>query len=442
MKKVIALAVITLLWSPVSLASGVTLVQTVEVRKGLNAYQYQLDNGLTVVLIPNQAAPLTTICHWVKAGSLHETPGVTGIAHLFEHMMFRPLKPGTPSFFERAARLGVQVNANTRFGSTVFTSTVPQINLEQMLKLEADRFTKLVVTPELLRIEKEAVRSEYSTKFDADPVFDLWYSIYVAGFPGHPYGWMIIGFREDLDNISAADCNAFFKKYYTAKNTGLFIGGNFDHNDVLEIVVRYYGEWTPGVETALPEAYQHKEDGYIFKSGRIVSQSPMLLAGYRIPEYDGENHLLLKLADHILFDSDYSLAKDRLMYEKKVVSSIDSFNFDYDRSMLKAMMLLMPGVSIKSVVHELNELPNDFRSLSDEEFSTYLREFQIEAAEAMFRNMSLVSLLSLSWGKFGDIRHITDLAREPASITKAALQTFIDTYVTKNNMVVVMNKSE
>ena len=114
------------------LPKGVKLIKEVRLRDKVTAAQYELANGLTVVLLPNKLAPLTSVYHWVKAGSLHETPGITGIAHLFEHMMFRPLTPDEPTFFMKVKKLGVAANAFTEFAMTVYTSTVPTKNLHEL----------------------------------------------------------------------------------------------------------------------------------------------------------------------------------------------------------------------------------------------------------------------------------------------------------------------
>ena len=203
------------------------------INSSVTTEEYKLPNGLSVFLTVNRFAPNTVISHWVKVGSLHEKNGITGIAHLFEHMMFRPLKPGNPSFFDIAGKLGADFNANTRFESTYYYTAVPNKNLMSLLEAESNRFKNLRVTDDMLDAERKAVWSEYSTKFDANPHIDLWFQIYQKAYVGHPFGWMIIGFREDLDKIKANDCNEFFKNYYTPNNTGLFVTGNFDSEKIL-----------------------------------------------------------------------------------------------------------------------------------------------------------------------------------------------------------------
>ncbi|NJO12598.1 MAG: insulinase family protein [Gammaproteobacteria bacterium] len=229
--------------------AAVALKQKLELRGGAKVYEYVLPNQLTLIIIEKPDAPLTSIYHWVKAGSLDETPGITGIAHLFEHMMFRPLAPEEPSFDDKVNKFGASINANTRFESTVYTTTIPTRHLATVLQAEAARFKGLKVTDELLNIEREAVRSEYQTGLDTNPILDFWYTTYIKSFPEHPLGWQIVGVREDLDKIKAADCNAFFAKHYRPNNTGLIIGGAVSAPQVLRLVEASYGDWGAGAQT-------------------------------------------------------------------------------------------------------------------------------------------------------------------------------------------------
>ena len=439
----LAALVVAGLGGPAAAVAGATelpaLMKQVALRGELSAYQYRLDNGLTVVLTPNPAAPLVSIYHWVKAGSLHETPGVTGIAHLFEHMMFRPVGPGRPDFWAHVARLGGDANASTRFESTVYTTNVPPARLAEAFKLEAERFRKVRVTDRLLDIERKAVWSEYSTKMDSNPTVDLWDAIYRVGFPGHPYGWMIIGAREDLAKIKAADCSRFFTRTYLPNNTGLFVSGNFPREAALRWIVDAYGAWKPGEASAPPPALpgpgQARPGG-----GQAAGRLARGAGGLPAPAPDGRNHRLFALANHVLFASDYSLARRRLRDDRKLVSDITAFNFEYDNGMLKALAVLLPDAQVAAVIDQLGRLVEDFAALKPDEYQAYLREYQLRKAEAILRNEVLNEALALHWGKYGDVQFLPDVTRAPLAVGKDDLLRFLKTFVGKDNQVAVVHK--
>jgi zinc protease len=437
-----------LLWSGAVLAAGPAKLPALKAKHAvagnLTTEEYVMANGLTVFLTPNKKAPNVSVIHWVNAGSLHESAGISGIAHLFEHMMFRPLAPGEDDFSTKLRKLGGDYNANTRFESTVYTTTVPDQQLAAVLKHEADRFKRLKVTKELLDTERKAVWSEYSTKLDANPVFDLWYQVYKAGFPGHPFGWHIVGFREDLEKIIADDCNQFFSRYYRPNNTGLFIAGNIDVKATLAAVVSNYGDWQPGEASKMPPPFKH-DDKYVQREGVLPSEAQNYLIGFRTPPLSARENpdlAIQRVVNHLFFGSDYSLAKRRFVHDKKIASEASDFNFDYDNGMLRLFLVMLPGATTDQVVSEVNALADDFARLSDDEFNSYLNEVRILTAEGLQRNKTINMEMALYWGKSGGPASLHDFVTGRTKISRSDVAAFVEKYFKKDNMVVVRSKQE
>lgn len=419
--------------------SPIKPVDTISLPGGIKTYEYQLKNGLTVFLTPNKKAPQTSVYHWVKAGSLQESPGTTGIAHLFEHMMFRPIDKNSKPFFDRIKELGGHVNANTRFYATVYTSSVPHKNLKKLLDIESERFMKLNVSDELLNVERKAVWSEYSTKFDANPIMALYYSIYRNAFPNHPYGWTVIGEREDLEKIKASDCNQFFQKYYKPNNVGLFIAGDFKKENVIKWIEERYGPWIPGENSVLPPA---KIPGDHFISFETKAEAPArnTVIGFRTPEFNELNNKVLNISDFILGDSSYSLIQRQLVFDNKLASTASSFNNEYDSGMSKFFSILLPKSSIDQVISEVLKIPDMVEKMSDEKFEDYVTDFIIQNQEACLRNEDLNSKLSLSWGKWGSIKYLSDILQNRFNVQKSEVVHFLKQYLNKSNLVLVTNK--
>jgi predicted Zn-dependent peptidase len=429
-------------------ASSETLLSQVEktkhvhqINSSIATIEYQLPNGLAVFLTENPKAPNVIVSHWVKAGSLHEKPGITGIAHLFEHMMFRPLAPGQPTFFDYASKMGGNLNANTRFESTYFFTAVPSERLNELLQRESDRFQKLVVTKELLDVERKAVWSEYSVKFDSNPIIDLWFQIYFQGFKGHPFGWTIIGFREDLEKITAEDCNAFFQKYYKPNNIGLFVTGNFKSGDALKEIVKLYGDWKPGEKTVLPEPYSAKTKE-IVSEGKLESKARFFLAGFRVPYFNQENAPVQTLANYILFDENNGLLRKRLVDEKKWAAEVSEFNFDYDNGMQKVGIVALPDAKLTDIKSEVEGIAKQLETLSDKEFETYKMNLYIRMGEGVEKNSQLSDVLALTWGKYGNIDLTTDFTTKPLNVTKEQVAQFVGKYFKADNLVFLTHKGQ
>jgi predicted Zn-dependent peptidase len=407
-----------------------------EVGNGVRVQTRVLPNGLTILIAKNPRAPLVSVYHWVKAGSLHEKPGTTGIAHLFEHMMFRPLGEGKQGFFDTARALGAEVNANTRFESTVYTTTVPGRNLGPLLEAEAARFKTLTVTDALLDVERRAVWSEYSTKFDADPSFDLWYALYGAAFPKHPYGWFIIGMREDLPKITARDCNQFFQAFYRPNNVGLVIAGDVDINATMALVEKHYSSWEKGKDSALPPPFEGRP-GPVKAVSKLPAGGRKVLAGWRLPPFTAETALRLELANHILFDSSNDLASRRFVDREKLAASVGSFSFGYGNGMLTGVAQPLPGVADDRLAAAFTALKADFDTLPVAHYEAYRKEFQVGVAEGLERNESIVDALATAWGKYGDPTLVAKWSRQAPAVSHAEMRTFLDGILREDNFVYV-----
>jgi len=419
---------------------GFTREFPLEIREQVSIYNYKLENGLDVYITKNPKAPVVSVYHWVKAGSLHEKKGITGIAHLFEHMMFRPVHKDDVGFFDKITSLGGSANANTRYMATVYTTTVPGQHLEALLKLEADRFQNLKVTDELLNVERKAVWSEYSTKFDTNPVIDIWGRIYEVAYPGHPYEWTIIGYRQDLEKINAKDSNAFFDTFYRPNNTGLFISGDVDPDQTMKIVRKYYANWKAGKKTALPAEFA-KPTTFLQTKGKIASPSKQVLIGFRTKE-EARSPLEYMFLNHILFGSANSLGEKRIKQSMKLASAVSDFNYDYDSGMIKGFMVLLPKATINQVTTEVLKLKADIEKLNEENFNAYKQEFITSVLEGTLRNESLNEALALSWGKYSDLNIFIDWDKNIRGLQKDSIVKLLNEFYTKNNMIVVTTKAK
>lgn len=415
--------------------------KTHQINASIVTNEYHLPNGLSVFLTENSKSPNVNVSHWVKAGSLHEKPGSTGIAHLFEHMMFRPLAPNRPSFFDIVSKLGGNLNANTRFESTYYFTAVPSDKLNEILKHEADRFQNLVVTKELLDVERKAVWSEYSVKFDSNPIIDLWFQVYAKAFKGHPFGWTIIGFREDLEKITAEDCNAFFQKYYKPNNIGLFLTGNFKSKEALKEILKNYGDWKAGENSTLPAVFAEKTKE-VMAEGKLESKARFFLAGFRVPYIDRETVQVQALANYIFFDSNNGLLRKRLVDEKKLAAEVGDFNFEYDNGMIKTGIVALPEAKLKDIKSEVTDIQKALEQISEKEFEAYKMNFFIRKGESIQRNSTLSEILSLNWGKYGDLDLAKAFTTAPLKVSKEQVQNFVSKYFVGDNLVFMTHKGQ
>lgn len=213
----------------------------------------RLDNGLRVNLLPDRSLPLVAVNLWYHVGSRHETAGHTGLAHLFEHMLFEGSAhvPGN-DHFRLIQQVGGSANGSTWYDRTNYYETVPAHCLELALWLEADRMGFLLpaLTAEKLAIQQQVVLNERRERIDNQPYGLALERLFARLFAdAHPYGWPVIGTTEDIAAATLDDVRDFFRTWYTPDNAVLTLAGDFDPADTLRLVERWFAEIPPGAET-------------------------------------------------------------------------------------------------------------------------------------------------------------------------------------------------
>jgi predicted Zn-dependent peptidase len=207
--------------------------------------EHRLANGLRVVLSEDHIDPVAAVCLWYDVGSRHERPGRTGLAHLFEHLMFQgSANVHGNQHFEFVQSAGGSLNGTTSFERTNYFETMPAHQVELALWLEADRMGGLLeaLTQESLDNQRDVVKNERRQRYDNVPYGTAWERLVAMAFPeGHPYHHMPIGSMEDLDATTLADCQEFFRTYYAPNNAVLAVVGDIDPEQTLAWIEKYFG---------------------------------------------------------------------------------------------------------------------------------------------------------------------------------------------------------
>jgi predicted Zn-dependent peptidase len=210
-----------------------------------------LENGLRLVLHPDPALPLVAINLWYRVGSKNESPGRTGFAHLFEHMLFQgSANIGANEHFRYVQAVGGVANGSTWYDRTNYFETLPAAQLELGLWLESDRLGFLLegLSAEKLETQRQVVMNERRERVDNQPYGRASERLFELLVPeGHPYRWPVIGTMEDIRAASLDDVRSFFSKYYRPNNAVLSLAGDFEPDAAHAAVARWFGELVPGV---------------------------------------------------------------------------------------------------------------------------------------------------------------------------------------------------
>ena len=282
----------------------------------------KLPNGLTVVVHEDRSTPVVSVNTWYHVGSGRETPGRTGLAHFFEHVMFGGSANVPEGMFDRwLEAAGGDNNASTDADRTNYYEDVPSNALELALFLESDRMATLasVLTPKKMDQQRDVVKNERRQAYENAPYGMAPILLAEALFPqGHPYRWPTIGSMEDLSAATAEDARAFFTKWYGPANTSLVIAGDVDAGTAFELAAKWFGEIPPGPraepQVARPVRLETEE--------RLVHEDdvelPRLYLSWPIPERPAPALPALESAAAILADGKSSRLYRRLVYDLAV----------------------------------------------------------------------------------------------------------------------------
>ncbi|WP_419998465.1 M16 family metallopeptidase [Streptomyces boninensis] len=257
---------------------------------GLTATEHRLSNGLRLILSEDHLTPVAAVCLWYDVGSRHETEDRTGLAHLFEHLMFQGSKQVQGNgHFELVQGAGGSLNGTTSFERTNYFETMPAHQLELALWLEADRMGSLLeaLDQENLDNQRDVVKNERRQRYDNVPYGTAFEKLTAMVFPeGHPYHHTPIGSMEHLSAATLEDAQAFFRTYYAPSNAVLAVVGDIDPEQTLAWVEKYFGSIPnhagkqPPRDGSLPDI--------LGAAQRVVIEeevpSRALMAAYRLPE--------------------------------------------------------------------------------------------------------------------------------------------------------------
>ncbi len=310
--------------------------------------EYTLDNGMQVVVIPDRRAPVVTHMVWYRVGAADEKPGVSGIAHFLEHLMFKGTKDIAPGEFSKiVSRNGGQDNAFTGQDATAYHQRIAKDRLGMMMKMEADRMVNLRLLEKDVLTERKVVLEERRSRTDNDPSSILGEQIQAALYQNHPYAVPIIGWNHEIEKLSQEDALTFYKQYYAPNNAILIVAGDVEPEDVLKLAKDTYGK-VPGGKPFPPRKRvtepPHKAERRVSltdpRAGKPVFQRVYLTPSYTTAE-PGEAEAL-DLLMKIIGSGTTSRAYKKLVVDDKIADSTGSY---YTGSSLDSGRIGIYGVS-------------------------------------------------------------------------------------------------
>jgi zinc protease len=268
----------SLRWSIVASLCFSSLAMSAEVQ------EFKLDNGLKIVVQEDHRAPVVVSQVWYRAGALDEVNGKTGVAHVLEHMMFKGTKTVPAGKFSRLiAAAGGKENAFTAQDQTTYYQQLEKSNLPLSIKLEADRMANLNLTDEEFAKEIKVVMEERRWRTEDKPQSKVNEQFNSTIYHVHPYGRPVVGWMNDLENMTAADAREWYNTWYAPNNATLVVVGDVNAQDVLKLAKQYFGPLKPHALPARKPQVEPEQKGERRVIVKAQAKLPYVLMGFHVP---------------------------------------------------------------------------------------------------------------------------------------------------------------
>ncbi len=407
----------------------------------------RLANGLKILTLEDHSHPIVSYQVHFATGSRNERPGITGISHLFEHMMFRGSKELGPEEFARIIQAnGGTLNAFTTVDNTTYFENLPADKLELAIRLEAERLENLRLTQENLDTEREVVRSERKLRVVNSPFGLLIEQLFAIAFDQHPYQWPVIGWDHDLRRLTLDDCLEYYRRGYAPNNAVVVVIGDFRTEEALTLIEKYYGHLKPQAPIDAVPAQEKPQRGERRSIYKKVSQLEAFFAGFHVPGIRDPEIFPLLVLSHILSQGRSSrfylrFVKTGKAVEAKVEAEPPPF-WPMDPGLLQVYAIAAPGVKIGELEKEIWDAIDEIKEGEFEEAELAKAKRGLEASFVM--GLQSIFFKGLAGGlyeiKAGDWGMVNKLLKGYEGVTKEDVQRVAQKYLSEDNRTVVTLK--
>ncbi len=395
-----------------------------------------LQNGLKVIIKPVPAAPVVSVFIWYKVGARNEPAGQSGLAHFLEHMMFKGTKKfGKGEISRLVGRTGGQQNAFTSYDYTAYYETVPKSALTLALDIESDRMRHAILEDREVASEKTVVLSELDGNRNY-PQVRLRELVNAHTWETHPYRRPVIGWRNEVEKLTAAELKAFYNLYYQPNNATLVIVGDVTKNGVLKQVKHYFGPIPSGPEPAPMKFLAELNARNTRLDMHDNGPAKMLRLNFKIPPATSDVHYALTLLNDVLVKGHTSRLYKALV-ETGMASDVSANPLEMvDKGIWSFSVVVTPQTSLEAIEKVLFREFEKTRTnlLTKEEFQRVINQTKAQFVYAKDSLTDQAMLLGYYETVAGDYARAETYPEKVAQVTRAQIQAAAKTYLTEANM--------
>lgn len=404
--------------------------------------EYDLDNGLHVILHQDNGAPVVTTSVMYHVGGKDRTEGRTGFAHFFEHLLFEGTKNiERGKWFEIVSAAGGRNNANTSNDRTYYYETFPSNKVELGLWMESERMLHPIINQIGVDTQNEVVKEEKRLRYDNRPYGNFLTAIQENLFTVHPYKDPNIGYMKDLDAATLEDVIAYNQKYYHPNNAVLVVAGDIDINTTKKMVQDYFGPIPAGpkVERNYPKEEPITQEKKAYKYDPNI-QIPATLVAYRTPGFAQRDSYVLNLISTYLSDGKSSKLYKKIVDQQKQALQVGAFNIGQeDYSMYVVYALPVGDTGLDTLVAEMEEEIAKMREelITEKDYTKLQNKMENDFVNANASVEGIANSLARNYMLYGDTNLINTEIDIYRSITREEIKAVANKYLSKNQRVVI-----
>ncbi len=417
-------------------------IMTLSAQNNVKFTEYNLDNGLHVILHQDNSTPIVAVSVMYHVGSKNEKPDRTGFAHFFEHLMFE----GSPNigrgeYMKMVENAGGELNANTDFDRTYYYEVLPSNQLALGLYMESERMLHLKIDSIGVETQRKVVKEERKQRLDNQPYGKIWEVIFKDAFKVSPYRWMPIGSAQYIDQASIEEFRNFYKTYYVPQNAVLSIAGDIQIDQTKELISKYFSEIPRGTKDVYrPEVEEPVQQSEIIDTAYDNIQLPALVEAYHIPAVGTEDYYPIEMLTTLLSGGRSSRLYKKLVDETQKAVYVGAFPAALEKpGLFISLAIANQGVDadeLKSLIdQEIDKVKDSV--ITDEEMQKLRNQVETNYVNQNATDAGIAENLAYYYTIYENTNAINTELDKLMNVTKEDIKRVADKYLNDNNRVVL-----
>lgn len=398
---------------------------------------HKLDNGLKIVLLEDHDIPNIAYYTFFRVGARNERPGLTGVSHFIEHMMFNGTRAHGPGEFDRIMEAGGGANnAFTSEDMTGYTNWYPAVALEKMIELDADRMQGLSFDPQVLESERGVVASERRMAIENNNENLLSETVQAAAIMAHPYHWGVIGWMSDILGWKRDEIIAYYRTFYSPNNAVIVVCGDFQTDTLMALIRKYYASIPRGPEPPALITVEPPQLGPRRVTVRKPAQTPSFLQAYHAPAAADPDFPAMDVLGLVLLHGESSRLYQRLVAREQLAIEVSGgINRSLDPLLFTIAVKPRPGADLERieriVAEELARIHKD--GISETELAKALNKVRTDFYSPLQTIAGKAHMLGQCEIYYGGYEYLFKAMEPYQAVTTARIKELAGKYLTEDN---------